>query len=198
MGRLVTAILEALRRHWLGNLIILALVVLVILAINRTGGSPLLEGSLTKLFRRGESNQIEVRVESVLRNETGQYWVVLKVEKQDQYVPIGIGVSEAEAIARGVEKIAASRPQTHDLLKSAISEMGGKVTEVTVTDVSNGVFYARIGVDSPKGHLELDSRPSDAIALAVRFGVPIFVEEKVLKEAGVDASSRTPSSLARS
>jgi len=189
MGRLVTAILEALRRNWLGNLIILALLVLVILAINRTGGSPLPEGGLAKLFRRGDSNQIEVRVESVLRNpETGQYWVVLKVEKQDKYVPIGIGVSEAEAIARGVERITAARPQTHDLLKSAISEMGGQVTEVTVTDVSNGVFYARIGIDSPKGHLELDSRPS----------VPIFVAEKVLNEAGIDASSRTPSSLASS
>lgn len=129
---------------------------------------------------------IEMVVESVRVNlQTYQRVVVLKEAATDRYLPIWIGNNEADAIVIQLQNVKVPRPQTHDLLKSIISEMGATVTGILVNDLSEDVFYARIILDHHGRHVEIDSRPSDAIALAVRVKAPIYVEETVLEKAGI-------------
>ncbi len=129
---------------------------------------------------------VEMVVESVRVNlHTHHRVVVLKDKDADRYLPIWIGNAEADAIVIQLQSVQVPRPQTHDLLKSVILGLGATVTSVVVTDLADDVFYARILVDIDGRHVEIDSRPSDAIALAVRVKAPIFVEEKVLDKAGV-------------
>jgi hypothetical protein len=94
-------------------------------------------------------------------------------------LPIIIGAFEAQSIALQMEGITPPRPLTHDLMKNLIDTLGGDLVDVLINDLRDGTFYARLTLDTQ----ELDSRPSDAIALAVRFNVPIFVAEKVMEEA---------------
>jgi hypothetical protein len=129
---------------------------------------------------------IEMVVESVRVNlQNYQRVVVLKEKDTDRYLPIWIGNNEADAIVMQMQSVQVPRPQTHDLLRSVISELGAKVTRIVVTDLAEDVFYARIGIDLDGKHVEIDSRPSDAIALAVRAHAPIFAEDSVLDKAGV-------------
>ena len=129
---------------------------------------------------------IEMVVESVRVNlQTYQRVVVLKEKGADRYLPIWIGSNEADAIVIQLQNVSVPRPQTHDLLKSVILELGAKVTRIVVTDLADDVFYARILIDYDGRHIEVDSRPSDAIALAVRLKTPIFVEEAVLDKAAI-------------
>ena len=129
---------------------------------------------------------VEMVVESVRVNlHTHHRVVVLKEKDADRYLPIWIGNAEADAIVIQLQSVQVPRPQTHDLLKSVILGLGATVTSVVVTDLADDVFYARILVDIDGRHVEIDSRPSDAIALAVRVKAPIFVEEKVIEKAGV-------------
>lgn len=129
---------------------------------------------------------VEMVVESVRVNlQTYQRVVVLKEKDADRYLPIWIGSNEADAIVIQLQSVSVPRPQTHDLLKSIILELGAKVTKIVVTDLADDVFYARILIDYDGRHVEVDSRPSDAIALAVRLKTPIFVEEAVLEKAGI-------------
>jgi hypothetical protein len=111
--------------------------------------------------------------------------VILKEKSSDRYLPIWIGPAEADAIAVQLQEVPLARPLTHDLLRSVIDTLGGTVNHVLVNDLSNDTFYARIVLDVNGGALEIDSRPSDAIALAVRAKVPIFADESVLDKAGV-------------
>jgi len=104
--------------------------------------------------------------------------VILKVKDADRYLPIWIGASEADAIAVKLQDVATSRPLTHDLLGSIINSLGAKV---------NGIVVSALDQDT----LEVDSRPSDAIALAVRASAPIFADESVLDKAGVDMDAET-------
>ncbi|HVB96944.1 MAG TPA: bifunctional nuclease family protein, partial [Chloroflexota bacterium] len=129
---------------------------------------------------------VEMVVESVRVNlQTYQRVVVLKEKGSERYLPIWIGNSEADAIVIQLQSVPVPRPQTHDLLKTVISELGAKVTRVVVSDLADDVFYARVNIDIEGRHLEIDSRPSDAIALAVRIQAPIFAEDTVLDKAGV-------------
>ncbi len=130
---------------------------------------------------------VEARIESVRVNLATQHRVViLKEVDAERYLPIWIGVFEAEAIVAQLHNIQPPRPMTHDLLKSVISELGARVTRVVVHDLRDDTFYARISlVDMDGKYTEVDSRPSDAIALAVRFGAPIYVDESVMERAGV-------------
>ena len=129
---------------------------------------------------------IEMVVESVRVNlQTYQRVVVLKEKSSDRYLPIWIGNNEADAIVIQLQNVKVPRPQTHDLLTSVIAQLGAKVTNILVNDLSDDVFYARIILDYDGRHLEIDSRPSDAIALAVRVKAPIFVEDTVLEKAGI-------------
>ncbi len=111
--------------------------------------------------------------------------VILKEKSSDRYLPIWIGPAEADAIAVQLQEVSVARPLTHDLLRSVIDTLGAVVNHVLVNDLSNDTFYARIILDVNGGSMEIDSRPSDAIALAVRAKVPIYADESVLDKAGV-------------
>ena len=129
---------------------------------------------------------IEMVVESIRVSLTNYQRVVILKEKQaDRYLPIWIGPAEADAIAVQLQEIAVPRPLTHDLLRSVITALGANVTSIVVSDLANDTFYARLHMDVDERHMELDCRPSDAIALAVRVKVPIFAEESVLEKAGI-------------
>jgi bifunctional DNase/RNase len=129
---------------------------------------------------------IEMSIESIrvsLMNY--QRVVILKEKGAERYLPIWIGPAEAEAIAVRLQEVSVARPLTHDLLRSIIDALGAQLNYILVNDLANDTFYARIYLDVSGRAIEIDSRPSDAIALAVRANVPIFAEESVLDRAGV-------------
>lgn len=129
---------------------------------------------------------IEMTVDSIrvsLMNY--QRVVILKEKIAERYLPIWIGPSEADAIAVKLQGVSVPRPLTHDLLCSVIDALGAKVNSIVVTDLKNDTFYARIILNIDGEQIEVDSRPSDALALAVRTDVPIFAEETVLDKAGI-------------
>jgi bifunctional DNase/RNase len=111
--------------------------------------------------------------------------VILKEKSSDRYLPIWIGPAEADAIAVQLQEVAVARPLTHDLLRSVIETLGAQVNHILVNDLANDTFYARVILDVNGAPMEIDSRPSDAIALAVRAKVPIFADEGVMDRAGV-------------
>jgi bifunctional DNase/RNase len=111
--------------------------------------------------------------------------VILKEKESERYLLIWIGPSEAEAIAMRLGDVAPPRPQTHDLLRNIIEQLEAQVSYVLVNDLNNDTFYARIVLDQNGRQVEIDSRTSDAIALAVRAQVPIYAEESVLDRAGI-------------
>lgn len=129
---------------------------------------------------------IEVVVDSIRISLVSQHRiVVLKEMDSDRQLPIWIGPYEADAITIELQDVEVARPVTHDLLKNVIAEMGGKVSHVLIKALNEGVFYASLFVDINGELKEIDSRSSDAIALAVRVKVPIFVAEEVIEEVGV-------------
>jgi hypothetical protein len=129
---------------------------------------------------------IEVEIDSIRVSLMSEHRViVLKTLEDELYLPIWIGPYEAEAIAIRLKNVDISRPLTHDLLNNVIGEMGGDISHILVNDLRDDTFYALITVDLDGTTLEIDSRPSDAIALAVRAGVPIFVAEGVMEEASI-------------
>ncbi len=129
---------------------------------------------------------IEVFVESIRVNMTNYRRVVMLKEKTaPRYLPIWIGHFEADAIAIPMQNVPVSRPLTHDLLRDAIQQLGGQLTQVVISELADETFFAKLIVDASGRHLEIDSRPSDAIALAIRAKVPIYVEESVFEQAGM-------------
>lgn len=129
---------------------------------------------------------IETTVESIRVSLVTQARVViLKEVEGERHLPIWIGPFEAEAIAMELQSIQSSRPLPYDLLRSIIGELGAEVSRIVITEISNDVFYARIVLSAHGSSVEIDSRPSDAIALAVRVKVPIFVDDSVMDRAGV-------------
>jgi len=111
--------------------------------------------------------------------------VILKEKTADRYLPIWIGPAEADAIAVRLQGVSVPRPLTHDLLRSVIDALGASVNSIIVSDLRNDTFFAKVILNINGGQLEIDSRPSDALALAVRTDVPIYAEESVLDKAGV-------------
>ena len=111
--------------------------------------------------------------------------VILKEKMAGRYLPIWIGPAEADAIAVKLQGITAPRPLTHDLLHSVIDTLGATVNAIIVSDLKNDTFYAKVILNVDGGQMEVDSRPSDALALAVRAEAPIYVEETVLDKAGI-------------
>jgi len=111
--------------------------------------------------------------------------VILKEKMAERYLPIWIGPAEADAIAVRLQGVTTPRPLTHDLLSSVIDALGATVNSIIVSDLKNDTFYAKIILNVDGGQMEVDSRPSDALALAVRVEVPIYVEETVLDRAGI-------------
>ena len=130
---------------------------------------------------------IEVIIDSIRVSLMSQHRVVvLKDMNSERYLPIWIGPCEAEAITVKLQDLPAPRPLTHDLLRNVIRELGGKVVHILINDLRQEVYYARIVVDVAGEQMEIDSRPSDAIALAVRVSVPIFVAETVMDKAATE------------
>ena len=136
----------------------------------------------------GRVRLIEMVVESVrVHMLSSQHVVILKESERDRYLPIWIGSSEANAIAMRLQGLSAERPLTHDLFVNVLREMGASLSRVVVTHVTDGTFHARLYLETAGGdENEVDSRTSDAIAVAVRTGSPIYVDERVLDEAGVE------------
>jgi uncharacterized protein len=137
------------------------------------------------VFGKGRS-MIRVTVDSIRVSLLTQHRVVVLRETDSRrYLPIWIGPFEADAIALALQGHEPQRPLTHDLLKAVIAELGGTVNHILINDIHDNTFFARIVVEQTSGRIEIDARPSDAIALAVRSDVPIFVEDHVLNQAGV-------------
>jgi len=111
--------------------------------------------------------------------------ILLKEKWADRYLPIWIGLSEAQAIAAKLIEVQTPRPMTHDLLCSAVAALGGSITRVVLDELRDATFYAKVYLEVRGEPVIVDSRPSDAIAIAVRTGNPIFAEDGVLDEAGV-------------
>ncbi|MBI3333291.1 MAG: bifunctional nuclease family protein [Candidatus Omnitrophica bacterium] len=115
----------------------------------------------------------------------GQYVVTLEEVGGQRLIPIWIGVNEGNAIGLKLQGEQLPRPMTHDLMSSILTTLGTKVERVVVTDLKDGTYYAVITLNAGPHRYEIDSRPSDAMALAVRTSAPIFVDEKVLKKCPV-------------
>jgi bifunctional DNase/RNase len=121
--------------------------------------------------------------------------VILKEKGTNRYLPIWIGPSEADAIAVKLQNVELSRPLTHDLLQSVISTLGASVDYIVVSGLKEDTFYARLALNIDGVKLDIDSRPSDALALAVRVGAPIYAEESVLEKAGIILEEETGKSI---
>ena len=127
--------------------------------------------------------EIEVKIRALMMDpNSGTPIIILKDVNSDTMLPIWVGAYEANAIALEIEKIAPQRPMTHDLLRNLIVEMGASVERVVVTELRDNTFFAVIELRSSDGSpMMLDSRPSDAIALALRADCPIFVDMEVIR-----------------
>lgn len=133
---------------------------------------------------------IEMTVESVrVHMLSTQHVVILKDTERERFLPIWIGPWEANAIAMKLQGLTPERPLTHDLFASVLEELGATVREIVIADLADETFHARILLDAAGTLHEVDARPSDALALAVRTGVRIYAAESVLDRAGVEAGS---------
>jgi bifunctional DNase/RNase len=129
---------------------------------------------------------IEVTIDSVRVSLMSQHRiVVLKDADAPRYLPIWIGPFEADAITIELQGVEVQRPLTHDLLKAVIASLGAKVERVAITELRNDTFFAQITLQVDGRRMEVDSRPSDAIALAVRSRVPVFVSEEVMAQGSI-------------
>ena len=130
---------------------------------------------------------IEVTIDSIRVSLMSHHRiVVLKEEDGERLLPIWIGPFEADAITIQLQGMDAARPLTHDLLKTIIETLGAEVLNIVVTGLENTTFYAKIVIDLDGDTVEIDSRPSDAIALAVRVSAPIYVAEDVMDHASIE------------
>ena len=129
---------------------------------------------------------VEVTIDSIRVSLMSQNRVViLKDVDSNRYLPIWIGSCEADAITITLQEVEVARPLTHDLLKNVITELGGSVEHIVISELRNEVFYARIVLEVNGKQMEIDSRPSDALALAVRLHVPVYIAEAVMDKAAV-------------
>lgn len=130
---------------------------------------------------------IEVEIDSIRVSLMSQHRIViLKDIESDRFLPIWIGPYEAEAITVSLQQMEVARPLTHDLLRNVLQTLNAEVRQVNITELREDVYYAHILVSVNGELVEIDSRPSDALALAVRVHVPIFVEETVMEEAAAE------------
>lgn len=129
---------------------------------------------------------VEMQVDSIrVHMPSGQHVVILKEKETDRYLPIWIGIYEANAIALKITGITPERPITHDLVANILQSAEMRLKKIQVTSLTNEVFFARLFLGVNGKEVEIDSRPSDAIALAVRMTCPIMVSQDVLDKAGV-------------
>lgn len=144
---------------------------------------------------------VEVVIDSVRVSLTNQQRIVILREvNAERYLPIWIGPYEAEAITIALQDIEVARPQTHDLLKNVLNAMNARLLRVEVVNLKDDVFYGSLIVEVNGNTLEIDSRPSDALAMAVRAHVPIMASREVMETAGIkpeqDMQAQEPAPLA--
>jgi len=132
-----------------------------------------------------EKLKLEILGMSYSQSQSGAYALILGEVDGKRRLPIIIGGFEAQAIAIGLEKMKPARPLTHDLLKRVADAYGIRVNEVIINKFFEGVFYAQLICDDGKQIMEIDSRTSDAVALALRFNCPIFTYENIMSQAGI-------------
>ncbi len=135
-----------------------------------------------------DSEFIPVKIFDISLSNLG-FVVFLKSLDEDRTLPIFIGVPEAQAIAVQFNKLKTPRPLTHDLLKNILTLLDCTVTKVVITELVDNTFFAKVYLESEKEQFQVDSRPSDAIALALRFEIPIFVSEKVMEEGSIKTTN---------
>jgi bifunctional DNase/RNase len=130
---------------------------------------------------------VEVEIDSIRVSLMSQHRIViLKDMASERFLPIWIGPYEAEAITVCLQEMEVARPLTHDLLRNILQSLGAEVLRVNIVDLREDVFYANIVLRVNGQEVEIDSRPSDALALAVRVHVPVYVEEAVMEEASTE------------
>lgn len=129
--------------------------------------------------------QVDILGISSSPSNAGAYALILKEMHGNRRLPIIIGAFEAQAIALELEGMKPPRPLTHDLMKTIIDTFAVSLNEVYINELRDGTFYAKLIIEGVSNTEEIDSRPSDAIALAVRYSVPMFVDAEVLNEAGI-------------
>lgn len=131
---------------------------------------------------------VRVTVERVtLDTSTSRFVVILKEEKEDRWLPIVVGSFEAQAIALQLENIAPPRPLTHDLIRNLLETLDAKVERIVVSELRDNTYFAVLGLNMDGEFRNIDARPSDAIALALRTEAPIYVEGRVMQQAGISA-----------
>lgn len=135
--------------------------------------------------------KLEILGLSPSQSQAGSFALVLGEELGNRRLPIIIGVFEAQAIAVQIENIVPNRPMTHDLFKSFAEGMNYTLKEIVISDLKEGIFYAKIVCKDSLREVEIDARPSDAIAIGLRFDIPIYTYEAILSEAGIISSSLT-------
>lgn len=141
-------------------------------------------------YPRGFTMEVEMKIRGLMMDPvTNMPIVILKDIGSDTVLPIWVGVYEANAIALEIEKVTTPRPMTHDLIKNVLVGLESQVRKVVVTELRDDTFFAVIWVERDGRIISIDSRPSDALALALRVDCPIFVEDDVLKSSKVAASN---------
>ncbi len=159
-----------MRRYWKIGLAVVLLISLVLIAISKETPPPF----------------IEMEVKGVRLDAIGQSPVVILVDKEGaKALPIWIGLLEANAIDKELKNITSTRPLTHDLLHSILTQAQVEVKEVRIVDVKDNTYYAILFLKMKKGVIEVDARPSDAIILALKSKTPIYVSTKILNEQGI-------------
>ena len=129
---------------------------------------------------------IEATVDSIRMSLTSQQRIIiLKDLHSERYLPIWIGPYESESITIALQEIEISRPQTHDLIKNAINELDGSISRIIISELKDDIFYGVVEIIQKEKKIRLDTRPSDALAIAVRAHVPIFISEEIMKSAGI-------------
>ncbi len=132
--------------------------------------------------------RLEILGLSSSQSQSGSFALVLGEKPGIRRLPIIIGMFEAQAIAIEIEKIIPNRPMTHDLFKSFAGSFNFSIKEIIISDLKEGVFFAKIVCENNQNTIEIDSRPSDAIAIGLRFNAPIYTYETILSEAGIELS----------
>ncbi len=140
-----------------------------------------------------DSNWVTVKIDSVRVSLVSPHRLVVLKDDDERFLPIWIGPFEADAITIALQGTQPARPLTHDLLKTMIAQVGGKAKHIDVIDLRDDTFFAEIVMDIAGKRVVLDSRPSDAIALAVRLDVPIRVNETVMARAAIRPSQEAES-----
>ena len=144
------------------------------------------------ILERNYLSMIEMRLEKVRARPTSRIkLIVLKSKRSNSYLPIWIGSAEAGSIALRLQERELPRPMTHDLMDLLIGDLGARVESVVITDIKEDTFFAKVILKNNGATIERDSRPSDAIALAVRSNAPIFAEQGVLDKVGVEFDTKT-------